>query len=451
MKIAVLGAAGVRTPLIVRAMAGRARLELDELALMDTDGDRLEIIAALTDSLAGRLPFQVIRTTDAAVALRDADFVITTFRVGGIESRIIDERVPLSLGVLGQETTGPGGFAMGLRTLPVLFDYLSMMETLCPDAWLINFANPAGMLAEAAVRAGWRRTVGICDAPSGMTRMGARLLNIPAEDIHLDYFGLNHLGWIRAAYYRGQNLLPQFFDPESEMGRQALPGLPFDRDFLRSLGMVPNEYLYYYYHARQAVQNILTAGETRGEQVAALNRALFDQLGGLRARNNPHGMLAAYRNYLDARQRTYMTGETGMSHALPGEDVIADEEHGYAGVALDLIESLNGAGSRRMILNVANRGSITGMDAQDVVEVPAIVGEDYVQPLAVGEAPSHCLGLMLVVKAFEQLTIQAALENSYEAALHALTIHPLVQDVGLARRILDGYITEHAGIFPALS
>jgi 6-phospho-beta-glucosidase len=177
LKIALIGAAGVRTPLIVEAMVRRqGRLRLDELALMDIDGERLEVIGALIKPLAevGRAEFHISRTTNARQALEGADFVITTFRVGGIASRVIDERVPLRLGMLGQETTGPGGFAMGLRSIPVLLGYIEMMQACCPQAWLINFANPAGMLAEAAVQAGgWRRTVGVCDSPSGIGRLAA--------------------------------------------------------------------------------------------------------------------------------------------------------------------------------------------------------------------------------------------------------------------------------------
>ncbi len=168
MKLAILGAAGVRTPLVLKSIAAfRSQIGLTELALMDIDGERLDLIAALSAPLehGNDLRFSITRTTDARAALGGADFVITTFRVGGTESRVIDERVPLNHGVLGQETTGPGGFAMAMRTIPVLFDYIQLMREVCPNAWLINFANPAGLLAEAITRvAGWRRAVGICDA-----------------------------------------------------------------------------------------------------------------------------------------------------------------------------------------------------------------------------------------------------------------------------------------------
>ena len=328
MKIAILGAGGVRTPLIVGAMTRRAaRLGLTELALMDVDAERLDIIGMLAqaqqnaqDVHPGEIPaapFRIVRTTDVRTALAGADFVITTFRVGGIASRVVDERVPLRFGVLGQETTGPGGFAMAMRTIPVLLDYLTTMREVCPDAWLINFANPAGLLAEAAITAGgWTRTVGICDAPEGMRRVAAALFGLTPDELYLDYFGLNHLGWVRGAFQGGRDLLPRFM----VMLRVAdgVPGLPFDAAFIASLGMIPNEYLYYYYHSREAVNNILHDKITRGEQIAGWNALLFDDLKSLRDAGDPNGMRRTYQAYLEQRGGTYMASETGQTHDLAG-------------------------------------------------------------------------------------------------------------------------------------
>ncbi len=466
MKITILGAAGVRTPLILQAMFARQdRIGLDELALMDIDEERLELIAAITAPLekSGKMRFQVTRTTATDKALEGADFVITTFRVGGIASRIVDERVPLRLGVLGQETTGPGGFAMGMRTIPVILDYVEQMRQYCPQAWLVNFANPAGMLAEAVIQtAGWDRVVGICDSPSSMGKVAAALLGVPIEDMYLDYFGLNHLGWLRHVFYDGQDHLPWFLEWTRQAG--GLPGLPFKPEFLTTLGMIPNEYLYYYYHNSQAVKNILAAGKTRGEQIAELNGRLFEDLRQLKASSGgvleamPFDQTAAlYQGYLQARGETYMSAETGSSHSLENldpdsakalADVFASE--GYTGVALNLIEALTGSQPRTMILNIPNQGAIQGMGTQDVVEIPAYVARETIRPLNVGTIPLQCSGLMQQVKAYEQLTIQAAVEGSYNLAVQALTIHPLVRDVASAKAILDGYIQGHGAIFPAL-
>ncbi len=456
MKMAILGAGGVRTPLIVEAIMRRqASIGLTELALMDIDADRLQSIGALTSPLeqSGQLQFTLVRTTDPRGALADADFVITTFRVGGIASRVVDESIPLRYGVIGQETTGPGGFAMAMRTIPVLLGYLDLMRELCPTAWLINFANPAGMLAEAAYTVGkWPRTVGICDAPHTMGHIAAMILGVPADELYLDYFGLNHLGWIRAVRHNAHDYLPQFLAQVRQRGE--LPGLPFSGELMATLGLIPNEYLYYYYYCRKAVENALRSEQTRGEQIAAWNQALFIELARLRADGDIERMLAVYHAYLAQRGETYMVGETGHTNGLANLDpalagLFAGE--GYAGVALDLIEGLVGSRPGHLVLNVPNRGAIDGMAENDVVEVPTYASKGLLQPLAVGSVPTGPFGLMQQVKHYEHLTIAAATEGSYAKALQALTVHPLVRDYTIAAAILDDYRQAHAGLFPALT
>jgi 6-phospho-beta-glucosidase len=441
--------------LIVQAITLRQeKIGITELALMDIDSRRLDLIAGLTSPLeeSGAVKFKLTRTTDVRQALNGADFVITTFRVGGMASRIIDERVPIDLGVLGQETTGPGGFSMGLRTIPVLIGYIKVMEEVCPNAWLINFANPAGMLAEAVVQTtGWSRVVGICDAPSTILRVAAAVLHAHPDEVLLDYFGLNHLGWVRGVRWNGHDYLPQFISMLHHAG--SLPYLPFDPQFIASLGMIPNEYLFYYYHTRQAIENIKKSGLTRGEQLSALNQRLFDNLERLDISGDTPGMIAAYRAYLTERDGTYMASETGHDPGLENLDpAITDaiSGEGYAGVALDLIEGLLGCKPRHLVVNVPNRGAVAGLSEDEVVEVPAYVNKDIVRPLAVGTIPEHCLGLIKLVKTFEKLTIQAAVEQSYNKALLALSLHPLVPDQTLARQILDGYLQKHGDYFPPL-
>lgn len=455
LKLAILGAAGLRTPLILQAILLRQeRLNLRELALMDIDGERLELIAALTAPLEAANPprFRIQRSTDLDAALQDADYVITTFRVGGMAARAIDERVPLNFGVLGQETTGPGGFAMALRTLPVLLRVVEKMQSLCPQAWLINFANPAGMLAEALIRvSGWQRSVGICDAPHTLRRALAALLSASPDQVFLDYFGLNHLGWIRRVIYQGEDHLPRFLELIRQL--DAVPGLPFSPTLIATLGMIPNEYLYYYYHTQQAIENIGKAGLSRGEQLAAWNESLFAELSSLRAQEDYEGMQRAYQAYLQKRGQTYMVNESGQAHNLEQIDAALAEalsSEGYAGVALDLIDSLNGGPPRQMVLNLPNHGAIAGMEEADVVEIPAFVSKGVIQPLSVGSIPQHCLGLMQQVKAYERLTIEAAVEGSYAKALTALTLHPLVPGFEVAKKILDEYIVRHRDLFPPL-
>jgi 6-phospho-beta-glucosidase len=455
MKITIIGAAGVRTPLIVQSMLKHQdRLGLRELALMDINGERLELIGALTSPVehSSKTKFSLSRTTDPLLAMEGADFIITTFRVGGIESRIIDERVPLNHGVLGQETTGSGGFAMGIRSIPVLIDYVNKMRRVCPNAWLINFANPAGMLTEAVIRYGnWQRVVGICDGPASMHKVIAGLLETELDEVHLDYFGLNHLGWIKRIIVKNQDRLPYMLRWLKSSG--VVPGLPFDSDFITSLCMIPNEYLYYYYYNMQAVSNILNSSECRGEQVAKQNLKLFSDLKERSLIQDFEGMQASYQAYLDKRSSTYMVKETGKSHdisMLDSKTIETTLDEGYAGVALNLIEALVGDKPGVQILNIANHGAIPSMEEQDVVEIPALVSHDQIQPMAVNDIPMHCLGLIQQVKHYEHLTIDAAMENSYSKALLALTLHPLVRDFSTAKSILDEYITLHHGYFPTL-
>ncbi len=460
MKVTILGAGGVRTPMLVRSFILRqARLGLTELALMDVDAGRLDLMAALTAPLEAANPprFKLTRTTDVNAALTGADFVITTFRVGDMAARAVDERVALDLGVLGQETTGPGGYAMGLRTLPVLFGYLDLMREVCPDAWLLNFANPAGMLAEAVIHdGGWPRAVGICDSPVALRRGAADVLGVPPSALFIDYFGLNHLGWARGVWHNGRDRLPEVIDRIAQAGGHV-PGLPFAPELIRALGMLPNEYLYYYY-SPDAVANLQRAGRTRGEQLLALNTQLFADLERARAAEDFEGMQASFARYHRDRGASYFVAETGgqathdLSQLSPeAADALADE--GYAGVALNVIEALAGTNgtSQTLILNVANKGAIAGMRDDDVVETVCWVGKGLIRPLAVGAVPDHALGLMKQVKAYERLTIEAALTGSYRAALAALVLHPLVPSAEVAQQLLEMYIARHGALLPKLA
>jgi 6-phospho-beta-glucosidase len=455
MRITILGAAGMRTPLLLQGLLARqARLEIESLALMAIDGEHLELLGRVTADLELRSArFPILRTTDASEALRGADVVLTTFRVGGPASRVIDERVPLEHGVLGQETTGAGGFAMAMRTIPVLFDYLEQMGRLCPEAWLVNFANPSGLLTEAATRqAGWRRAVGICDAPIQMQRIAAQRLGVAEKDVELDYFGLNHLGWVRRVMVQGVDRLPGILQAVRQGAR--LPGMPIAPEILLGLGLVPNEYLYYYYHSREAVAHLLHAGRTRGQVIAALTDELFEVLRNAPRDESPAAIRSAYAQLLFGRGASYMVLETGEAQTDAGPQAQSSTRlplEGYAAVALDLIEALRSSEPRRMILNIPNQSAIPGMGAEEVVEIPALVSSAGIVALPVEPPPEHALGLMKLVKAYERMTIEAAREGSYNKALLALAIHPLVADVATARRILDRFIVAHGALFPRLS
>lgn len=455
MKITILGGAGVRTPSIIQAFSRRQdNIGVDELCLMDINQERLGLIGCITEELekSGKIHFRVSRTVDAQEALDNADFVITTFRVGDIESRIIDEKIALENGILGQETTGAGGFSMALRTIPVLGNYITMMKKLCPEAWLINFANPSGILTEFIhQKSDWQRAVGICDGPESMRHFAGHLLDVDYHEIYLDYFGLNHLGWVRKVFYQGNDLLPSIL--KNIKGSPIYKELPFDDAIYQSLGMIPNEYNYYYYYAKKAVNNIRKAEQSRGEQIKELNDLLFKDLKVIRG--NYGELTRRYSKYQLDRWETYMKAETGKFTEINDaqfDQINVDEqnEEGYSGVALDLIEGLIGKKPQVIILNIQNEGAIDGIDPNAVVEIPAYVGKDLIRPMNVGKIPAHCLGLMNQVKNYEQLTIEAAVKSSYKDAVSALTFHPLIADHELAKRLVDCYGMAHGDYYPKL-
>ncbi len=466
MKLTFIGAGGVRTPLVIQSILNaQDRLPLTRLCLMDSDAERLDLMrVASKPRLISKAPsFEISWTTDARTAIEGADFIVMTFRAGLMQSRVVDEQVPLKYGVLGQETTGPGGFAMALRTIPTLLDYVKLIRELAPDAWLLNFTNPAGMVTEAVTRvAGFERAVGICDNPSSMVRAAAEALGVPARRLFPEYYGLNHLGWLRSLYLDGVDQKPRLLRAIKANGGHTL-GLPFDLGFVKALDAFPNEYLYFFYYPKQSVENLLRAGQSRAQQILPFNEELYEGLRRIRRlktifddeAEDPAAVDAVYAHYLRQRHSTYMTLETGAATHGPSEATSDTEEitsaaEGYSAVALGVIEALTGDQAATPILNVPNRGALPGMADDDVVEVTCHVGNGVIRPIAMGPLPDRALGLMKSVKAYERLTIQAAVEGSYTLALKALALHPLVPSYETAKMILDDYIAQHGDYFPTL-
>ena len=462
MKITFIGAGGVRTPLVIQSILNfQDRLPIDTVCMMDIDPERLELIKlACKPRLAKGAKFAIEWTTDARKAIQGADFIVTTFREGSLESRVIDEQVPLKYGVLGQETTGPGGFAMALRTVPVILKYVELIKELAPDAWLLNFTNPAGILTETITRvAGFEHAVGICDNPSAMMRAAAAFLNVTTEKLFPEYYGLNHLGWMRSIFLNGKDLVPEMIRTMQKNGK-AEEHLPFDVNELANLGTIPNEYVYFFYYPKKSVENLLKSGQSRALQILPFNQELYAGLRRIRDEEDaPEKVQEIYLRYLDQRGSTYMSLETGKDTkelaqpaAKPAADakqVMDESAEGYSAVALNVIEGLIGQ-PKIMILNVPNRGAITGMAEDDVIETTCLVGNGVVRPFAMGSIPDADLGLMKSVKAYERLTIQAAVEDSYATALKALTLHPLVPGYSIAKSILDDYLAQHGDYFPKL-
>jgi len=461
MKLTFIGAGGVRTPLVIQSILNfQDQLPLDTVCMMDIDPERLDLIKlACKPRLIKKMRFKLEWTTDAREAIQDADYIVTTFREGSIASRVIDEQVPLKYGVLGQETTGPGGFAMALRTIPVILEYVDLIKELAPDAWLINFTNPAGIITEAITKiAGFDHAVGICDNPPNMMRGAAQLLGVDTDRLFPDYYGINHLGWMRALYLDGKNVLPKIFSDDPQVD-DYLEHIHASREEIATRGELPNEYNYFYYHPRESVENLVKSGISRALQIQPFNEALYKSLAQIRdEEDDPAKIHAIYLHYLDQRSSTYMSLETGKhveqekmdeTQALDVEQAMDESAEGYSAVALTVIKALTDT-PKLMILNVPNRGAIFGMDHGAVVETTCLVSNGIVRPFAVGAIPSENLALLNAVKAYEQLTIRAAVEKSYSLALKALTIHPLVPSFEIAKAILDDYLAQHGDYFPKL-
>ncbi|MFI9602126.1 6-phospho-beta-glucosidase [Streptomyces sp. NPDC004069] len=441
MRLTILGGGGFRVPLVYAALlADRAEGRVTEVVLHDLDAGRLSAVTrVLAEQAAGAPDAPVVRaTTDLDEALRGADFVFSAIRVGGLEGRADDERVALAEGVLGQETVGAGGIAYGLRTVPVAVEIARRVARLAPDAWVINFTNPAGLVTEAMSRHLGDRVIGICDSPVGLGRRVARVLGADPGRAWIDYVGLNHLGWVRGLRVAGRDELPRLLaDPELLGSFEE--GRLFGADWIRSLGAIPNEYLHYYYFNREAVQAYRSAGKTRGAFLRDQQAGFYEEL-----RDPKAAALPAWNRTRAEREATYMAENREAAGA--GEREADDLSGGYEKVALALMRAVARDERTTLILNVRNRGTLSVLDADAVVEVPCLVDANGAHPVSVDPLPGHATGLVCAVKAVEREVLAAAGSGRRATAVKAFALHPLVDSVNVARRLVDGYLAVHPGL-----
>lgn len=436
MKLTILGGGGFRVPLVYGALLGdHAEGRVTHVTLHDLDPGRLGAIATVLAEQAAGVPDapEVTVTTDLDEAVRGTDFVFSAIRVGGLEGRAADERIALAEGVLGQETVGAGGIAYGLRTVPVAMEIARRVAALAPGAWVVNFTNPAGLVTEAMSRLLGDRVIGICDSPVGLVRRVARALGTDPAAARIDYVGLNHLGWLRGLHVSGRDQLPRLLADTDALGSFE-EGRLFGAEWLRSLGAVPNEYLHYYYFHREIVQAYRSAGRTRGA-------FLRDQQSGFYA--DPS--LKNWELTRAEREATYMAHSREASGA--GERAAEDlGSGGYEEVALALMRAIARDERAGLILNVRNRGTLSVLDEDAVIEVPCVVDANGARPCPVAPLPYHAAGLVTSVKAVEREVLAAAASGSRAAAVKAFALHPLVDSVTVARRLLDAYAGEHPGL-----
>jgi 6-phospho-beta-glucosidase len=406
LKLAVIGAGSTYTPELVSHLS---QLDVDEVALQDVDAERLEVVGALAERMLARAGYEgnVLRTGDHDAAIDGASFVLFQIRVGGQQSRLQDETVPLRCGCIGQETTGAGGFAKAMRTVPVMLELAERVaDRAAPGAWIVDFTNPVGIVTRALLDAG-HRAIGLCNVAITFQRLIARLLQVGPERVHVDQVGLNHLTWIRAVEVDGRDVLPELL---ARHGDELADEIELSRSVLDDLGVLPSYYLHYFY-AHDRVLAEQQDGVPRAQTVAEIEREL------LRLYRDPN--LSEKPALLEQRGGAF-----------------------YSEAAVGLVRSLSTGDGAVHVVDVRNNGTIAGLADDDVVELPARVTKDGAMPLPQAPLAPELLGLVQHVAAYERLAVEAATTRGHVAARKALLAHPLIGQVEMVDGLVDALVAE---------
>lgn len=425
LKIAVIGGGSSYTPELVEGFIRfHAELPVRELWLVDIDAGlhKLDIVGNLARRMVERsgLPIEVHLTTDRRAAIKDADFVSTQMRVGMLEARGRDESIPLKYGVIGQETTGPGGMMKALRTIPVLLGICRDIEELAPNAWLLNFTNPAGMVTEAIQTYSNVRSIGLCNAPIGLTKWLTAAYDVPAPRIYTEFVGLNHLHWVTRIDIDGEDKLPELLSNPQGFTGKNVPQNGWNPRFLSSLGGLPSYYLKYFYMTDEMLAEQQEAFRRDGNRAAVVKR-VEDEL---------------FRLYADPelKEKPKQLEQRGGAF--------------YSEAAINLMKSLHNGTNDIQTLNVANRGTLDFLPDNAAIEVNCLVTKNGPLPLPVTRVPVHAKGLIAAVKAYEQLAIRAAVTGDRDLALQAMAHHPLVPNVNVAIPLLDEMLEANRAYLP---
>lgn len=404
MKLAVIGAGSTYTPELVSHLSS---LDVDEVALHDVDADRLDVVGGLAERMLARAGFtgELVRTGDLDRAVEAASFVLLQLRVGGQQARLRDETVPLRCGCIGQETTGAGGFAKAMRTVPVV---LEIAERVPPDAWIVDFTNPVGIVTRALRDAG-HRAIGLCNVAIGFQYLFARLLGASLDRIEVDQVGLNHLTWIRAVRLDGRDVLPELI---AEHGDAIADDIGLPRSILDDLGAIPSYYLHYFY-AHDRVLAEQRDGIPRAQTVAEIER----------------GLLEMYRDPTLA-EKPALLDQRGGAH--------------YSEAAVGLVRSLRNDDGAVHVVDTRNDETLAGLADDDVVEVPARVGAGGATPISQAPLAPALLGLVQHVAAYERLAAEAAVTRDPVTARNALLAHPLVGQVDRVDQLVESLLLEGA-------
>ncbi|MGL5963718.1 MAG: 6-phospho-beta-glucosidase [Fusobacteriaceae bacterium] len=421
LKIVTIGGGSSYTPEIIEGFIKRHHeLPVSEIWLVDIEDGRekLEIVGNLAKRMVEKagIDCKIHLTLDRREALKDADFVTTQFRVGLLDARIRDERIPLSLGMMGQETNGVGGFAKALRTIPVILDICKDIEELCPEAWLINFTNPSGMVTEAVLKYTKVKCIGLCNVPVGMRKAVEEVLG--TDDFIFHALGLNHYVWGKHVYYKGKDvikeILPKLLKSE-KFNPKNIDSTPWNEDQIMEVGMMPSPYHKYYYMSDDMLEKQIkdyAGNKTRAEFVKEVEEKLFELY------KDPD--LSEKPKELEKRGGAY-----------------------YSDAACELINSIYNNSKKLMVVNIQNNGVIEGLSADAVIETTAIITSSGAIALKGERLPSSAEAEVILLKNFEQLTIEAAINGDYGKALQALTINPLVKSGTMTKKVLDIVLKEN--------
>ncbi|MDB0439449.1 6-phospho-beta-glucosidase [Clostridioides difficile] len=428
LKVVTIGGGSSYTPELVEGFINRYKeLPVKELWLVDIeDGkEKLEIVGNLAKRMVKKagIDMKINLTLDRREALKGADFVTTQLRVGLLDARIKDETIPLSHGVMGQETNGAGGLFKALRTIPVIFDIIKDVEELCPNAWMVNFTNPTGIITEAIFKyTNFKKYIGLCNVPIHLKNDVAKLFNVESDRISMDFAGLNHMVYGLNVALDGEDVTKEAIDKfvKADISMQNIKAIDFNADFIKSLGAIPCPYHRYYYKTKEMLEDELIEfkeGKARGQVVKELEEQLFELYKDEKLDIKPP--------QLEKRGGAY-----------------------YSDAACNLISSIYNDKKDIQVVNTLNNGAIRDFKDEQAVEVSSVITKNGPKPLSMGYLPDSVHGLVSQIKSFEVLAAKAAVYGDYESALLALCINPLIPSDDLAKTILDEMLEAHKDYLP---